>query len=129
MIKKLTKKIEKSLSEKSDNIIKIVILTSSEMKKIIDKKSEGFGEEKGKYKYNVIFLIEPLKVKDVMKEIKIRRGVDNIYERTNIIYFSYLISKYTTSYISKVNGLEIYSKLSIRNWNTTEKLYEIMNGK
>jgi uncharacterized protein (DUF1697 family) len=38
----------------------------------------------------------------------------------------YLIEKRTKSRISKIVESKIYPKLTIRNWNTTEKLYEII---
>jgi uncharacterized protein (DUF1697 family) len=122
----LREKIEYTLSEKFGNVIKIIILTLTEIKAIIKKKPEDFGEEKGKYKYNVIFLVEPLKAKDAIKEIKARDGVDKIYEGDKIVYFSYLISERSKSYISKIVETAIYKNISIRNWNTTEKLYELM---
>jgi uncharacterized protein (DUF1697 family) len=125
----LARKIEKALSEKFDNTAGIVILTFAELKKIITKKPEGFGEKNDTYKYNVFFLIEPLKAKEAITKIKRREGVDNTYEGTRVVYFSYLISMRTKSYISKINELEIYPRLTIRNWNTTEKLYELIKGK
>jgi uncharacterized protein (DUF1697 family) len=122
----LREKIEHTLSEKFGNMIKIIILTSTEIKTIIEKKPEGFGEEKDKYKYNVIFLVEPLDAKDAIQEIKARDGVDKIYEGEKVIYSSYLMSERTKSYISKIIETTIYKNISIRNWNTTEKLYELM---
>jgi uncharacterized protein (DUF1697 family) len=122
----LREKIEHTFSEKLGSTIKTIIITSNEMKTIIEKKPEDFGEEKDKYKYNVIFLVEPLKAKDAIQEIKTRDGVDKIYEGEKVIYFSYLVSERTKSYISKVIETAIYKNISIRNWNTTEKLYELI---
>jgi uncharacterized protein (DUF1697 family) len=126
---KASKKIEKKLLEKLNNKIDVMILTFSEMKKIINEKPDKFGEENEKYKYDIMFLLDPLTAKEAVKEIKIRDGVDEIYGGNKIIYFKRLIEKITKSYISKIVGTPIYQKITIRNWNTTKKLYELMDGR
>jgi uncharacterized protein (DUF1697 family) len=124
---KIMEKIEQKLFDKLKSKITTVVLTFPELKEIIDKKPEGFGEYKDEYKYDVVFLIEPLKAKDAIKEFEPRDGVDKIYEGKNVLYFSRLIKQLTKSKISKIVGSSIYKNISIRNWNTTEKLYELMN--
>jgi uncharacterized protein (DUF1697 family) len=123
---KLIEKIEHKLFEKLKNKIDMVLLTASEMKEVIDKKPENFGEDNEKYKYNAIFLLEPLTADEAIKEFDPREGVDTIYKGKKALYFMYLIEKRTKSRISKIVESKIYSKLTIRNWNTTEKLYELI---
>ncbi|GHV09004.1 hypothetical protein FACS189485_21130 [Spirochaetia bacterium] len=124
---KLTEKIEEKLFKETKNKINIVILIFSEINEIILKKPENFGENNEEYKYDIIFLIEPLKAKDAVKEFNPREGVDKIYAGKNVLYHSILKKERTKSHITKIIESEIYSKISIRNWNTTKKLYEIMN--
>jgi uncharacterized protein (DUF1697 family) len=123
---KLSVKIGVIMHESLGNEIKVALLTLAQMKKIIDGKPDGFGDEKDKYKYDVIFLIDPLKAGDAMKEIKTRAGVDDMYEGDKVIYIRRLTSELTKSYFSKINETSIYRDVTIRNWNTTRKLYEIM---
>jgi uncharacterized protein (DUF1697 family) len=96
------------------------------MEKIIIKKPESFGENKKEYKYDVIFLMEQLKAKDAIQEFNPREGVDKIYEGENALYISRLINQLTKSHFSKIAESKIYQNITIRNWNTTEKLYKIM---
>ncbi|GHV91443.1 hypothetical protein AGMMS50268_19460 [Spirochaetia bacterium] len=124
---KLTEKIEEKLFKETKSKINIVILTVFEINEIILKKPENFGENDEEYKYDVIFLIEPLKTKDAIKEFNPREDVDKIYAGKNVLYHSILKKERTKSHITKIIEAEIYSKISIRNWNTTKKLYEIMN--
>jgi uncharacterized protein (DUF1697 family) len=125
---KITAKIEKALMEKLKNRIDVVILTYSEMKKIVNEKPDRFGEESEKYRYDIMFLLDPMTAKEAAKEIKTRAGVDEIYGGDKVIYFKRLIEKITKSYISKIAGTPVYQKITIRNWNTTRKLYELMGG-
>jgi uncharacterized protein (DUF1697 family) len=123
---KLTKKIENELSKTLNNEIKVSLFTLSEMEEIINMKPHKYGEENEKYKYDVLFLIEPLTAKEAMKEIQIRNGVDEVYEGNKILYFKRLKEKITKTYLTKIIGTPIYKNMTLRNWNTTEKLFELM---
>ncbi|MDR2825071.1 MAG: DUF1697 domain-containing protein [Prevotellaceae bacterium] len=124
---KLIEKIEERLFKETKNKINIVLLTFSEMKEIIYRKPENFGGNNEEYKYDVLFLIEPLKAADAVKEFDPREGVDKLYSGKNVLYHSILKKERTKSHLSKIIESVIYSKLSIRNWNTAKKLYELMN--
>jgi uncharacterized protein (DUF1697 family) len=124
---KLIKNIERILFKKLSNKINVVLLTFSEIEKIVNKKPKGFGED-NENKYDVIYLIEPLNVKDAMKEIKMREGVDKIYEGKKVVYISRSIKNLIKSYFSKILETPIYKNITIRNWNTTKKLHELMAG-
>jgi uncharacterized protein (DUF1697 family) len=123
---RLTGKIEKALSEKLNGEIKAIVLTFSDMKQIIDEKPDKFGEENKKFKYDVLFLINPLTTTEVIHGIKTREGVDEIHKGEKVVYCKRLIENITKSYISKIVGTPIYQDMTIRNWNTTKKLYELM---
>ena len=122
---KLAKKIEKSLFKKLNNRINIAILTVSEIDNVVNKKPKKFGDDK-ENKYDVIYLIEPLKTKDAIKEIKTKEGVDKMYEGDNVLYISRSINDLSKSYFSKIIKTPIYENITIRNWNTTKKLYKLM---
>jgi uncharacterized protein (DUF1697 family) len=126
---KLSDKIERALLEKINNKIDVMILTLSEMKNIINERPDKFGEETDKFRYDVMFLLEPLTSKEAIKEIKTRDGVDEMYEGEKVIYFKRLIERITKSSINKIVGTPIYKKITIRNWNTTKKLYELMENR
>ncbi|MDR2839863.1 MAG: DUF1697 domain-containing protein [Paludibacter sp.] len=122
----LIEKIRNKLFEKLKTEINIAILTLSEMTEIICEKPEKFGEDNYNYKYDVVFLIEPLTANEAIKKFEPKEGVDKIEQGTNVLYFSRLQAEYTKSRLSKIAGSSIYKNISIRNWNTTEKLYELM---
>jgi uncharacterized protein (DUF1697 family) len=122
---KLLKNIQKALLIKLNDNINLVILNFPEIKEIINKKPEGFGED-NEHKYDVIYLIDPLRTEDAIKEIKTRDGVDKMYVGEKVIYISRLITEMNKSYFTKLIKTSIYSNITIRNWNTTKKLYELM---
>ena len=123
---RLTKKIEGVLSERFSYKSRIVTVTHKELIKVVDGAPKGFGKDPGKYRYDVIFLKEPLSSRDAMKEVSIKEGVDSAYAGKSVLYFSRLISKASQSHITKTIKLPIYQNMTIRNWNTTTKLLALM---
>jgi uncharacterized protein (DUF1697 family) len=119
----IKEKIDKELSGINS---KIKIMTLDEMKEIIIEKPELYGDENDKYKYTIIFLIDPLKAKDAIKEMKMKDGVDKMWEGKNVLYISQLKSQITKSYLTKIVGTSIYQNMTLRTWNVTKKLYELM---
>jgi uncharacterized protein (DUF1697 family) len=90
------------------------------------KSPVGFGLSNDEFKYDVMFLKEPLTAEQVIESLKLREGVDKVYAGLNVVYFSRLISKSGQSYLNKLITQPIYKQMTIRNWNTTTKLYNLM---
>jgi len=53
-----------------------VVVSHQELKKIVQQVPKGFGEEPAKYRYDVIFLKEPLTAEQAMKDVKVREAGD-----------------------------------------------------
>jgi len=123
----LTVKIEKELTETFNYKSKIVLFTNQQVSAIMNEAPPGFGTIPEEYKYDVMFLKEPLTASEAIKSFRIREGVDSIYEGSGVIYFSRLISRAGQSYLSEIISLPIYKEMTIRNWNTTSKLCFFMN--
>ena len=126
---RLTTKIEGVLSERFNYKSRMVVVTSKELEKAIEEAPKGFGRDLDKYRYDVIFLKEPLTATEAMKNVRIKEGVDNAYAGKTVLYFSRLISKASQSYLTKIIKLPMYQNMTIRNWNTTTKLLALMEKK
>ena len=55
-------------------------------------------------------------------------GVDQAHPGPGVLYFSRLIAKATSSRLGKVVALPIYKSMTIRNWNTTTKLLQLLDA-
>jgi len=122
----LTTKIESGLSRRFNFVAKVVVISQKELATIIHTAPEGFGKEEKKFRYDVIFLKEPLTPKTAMESVKVREGVDTAHVGKQALYFSRLISRASQSYLTKIIGMPVYQNMTIRNWNTTSKLLELM---
>lgn len=123
---KLTDRIEKELSKRFDYPSRLVTVTHEELRKTVRNAPRGFGSELDKFRYDVIFLKEPLTPKEAMKSVSTKEGVDAAYAGDHVLYFSRLISKAAQSRLARIVSLPVYQSMTIRNWNTTTKLLEMM---
>lgn len=123
---KLTNKIEQVLSQRFNYTSRVVVIAHQQLKKVVDEAPRGFGEDADKYRYDVLFLKEPLTPNETMKNVKPKEGVDNAYAGEFVVYFSRLISRAAQSHLSKIITLPVYQNITIRNWNTTTKLLALM---
>lgn len=124
----LTTKIEKGLSKRFNFDAKVVVISQKELSIIVKSAPEGFGKDDEKFRYDVIFLKEPLTPKEAMESVKVREGVDAAHAGKQALYFSRLISRASQSYLTKIIGMPVYQNMTIRNWNTTTKLLTLMEG-
>ena len=123
---KLTQVIEKALTEKFKYEARVLLLGLAEYQKIIDGAPTGFGEEPEKYRHDVWFLMTGLNAAELMRNISIREGVDSVYKEKNAIYTKRLTSQMGKSRLSRIIQTPMYQNITIRNWNTSKKLLELM---
>ncbi len=124
----LTRRIEEMLSDAFDYRASIVLRSHRQLENVVARAPEGFGTQHQKYRYDVLFLKEPLTAGAAIEVVPTREGVDRAYAGTGVLYVSRLIRKASSSRISKLASMPIYQQMTIRNWNTTTKLLALMDG-
>jgi uncharacterized protein (DUF1697 family) len=62
-----------------------------------------------------------------MKSVPMKEGVDRGWIGSGVLYFSRLDSRASQSRLSRVVSMPIYQQMTIRNWNTTTKLRELLD--
>ena len=122
----LTRRIEEMLADAFAYVPTVVVRNRKQMRAIVHSAPKGFGSQPAKYRYDVIFLKEPLTAKAAMRHVPTNPAVDTAHAGTGVLYFSRLTAKATASRLNKIVGSPIYPSVTIRNWNTTKKLLELM---
>jgi uncharacterized protein (DUF1697 family) len=122
----LTAQIEDALAKTFPYRARVVVRSFEQVKAIVKGAPKGFGAKPAAYRYDVIFLKEPLTADEALKSITAKPGVDRVFAGDGVVYFSRLISKATQSRLARVVGTPAYQNMTIRNWNTTAKLLELM---
>lgn len=122
--------IEKVLPENfklDSKLIKVLVLTRTQLQAVIDNKPKGFGEQPEKYHSDAIFLMD-IDMTQALSVFDPREGVDKVWPGHGVIYSQRLRSERTKSRLNKIVGTPAYRSMTIRNWNTTTKLLQILEG-
>ena len=125
---KVKTQIEKALPtdfKLDSKLIKVLVLTYNELQAVIDHKPKGFGEHPEKYHSDAIFLMG-IDAVQAMYVFDPRDGVDKVWPGDGVIYHQRLSVLRTKSRLSKIVGTPTYKSMTIRNWNTTTKLLELL---
>jgi len=123
---RLTGLLEAALSQSFSYDSRLVTRSHEEMSDIVAHAPDGFGSDPSTYRYDAIFLKEPLTSAEAMKSMSIKEGVDQVFAGRGVLYSSRLISRATQSRLSRLIGLPVYQSMTIRNWNTTTRLLDMM---
>lgn len=124
----LTKRIETALSKSFNYKSRVVVRSQKQMKAIVAKAPKGFGSDQDTYRYDVLFLKEPLTAAKAMKSVSMKEGVDEAHAGKGVLYFSRLDSKATQSRLNRIASMPVYQNMTIRNWNTATKLLNLMES-
>ena len=126
----LTEELQEALPQRftlDSELIKILVLSRDQLKKVIDQAPKGFGTEPGKYHSDAIFLIG-IPSDEAIKVFNPREGVDKVWQGDLAIYSQRLSAQRTRSRLSKVMSSPLYKQMTIRSWDTTARLFELMNA-
>lgn len=126
---RLTESIEKKLSKTFGYQSQVVIRSHAQLRKAVEDAPRGFGKQPAKYRYDVIFLKEPLTAREAMDSVSVKEGVDQAWAGDGVLYFTRLTAKATQSRLGRIVQLPIYQRMTIRNWNTTVKLLALMDAR
>lgn len=125
---KLTAKLEKLFSKEFNYESKIVLRSFKQIKKIIENAPKWWGTD-DKYKHNLLFIKEPMTAKEALKETGgAKEGIEFSEAGDGVIYLSASIEAITRTNFVKLAGKPIYKQMTVRNYNTSVRLYEMMRG-
>jgi uncharacterized protein (DUF1697 family) len=125
---RLVNRIERALSGRFAYAARIVLRTHGQLAHVVEHAPAGFGKALDRYRYDVIFVKEPLTETEAMKSVSTKPGVDTAHKGKGVLYFSRLTSKAAQSRLTRIVGLPVYKHLTIRNWNTTTRLLALMDA-
>lgn len=108
-------------------LVRVLVLSREKLRAIIKGKPRGFGDQPEKYHSDVIFLMD-IDAAQALTVFNPREGVDRVWPGDGVIYSERLSALRTKSRLSKIVSTPEYRSMTIRNWNTTTKLLEMLGG-
>jgi uncharacterized protein (DUF1697 family) len=126
----LTEELQEALPKKfklDSELIRILVLSHDQLQEVIDQAPKGFGTEPGKYHSDTIFLMG-VPSDEAIKVFNPREGVDKVWQGDLAIYSQRLSAQRTRSRLSTIMSSPLYKQMTIRSWDTTARLLELMNA-
>lgn len=106
-------------------LIKVLVLDRKQLQAVIDMRPKGFGDQPDTYYSDAIFLMD-IDLDDALPVFNPREGVDKIWPGAGVIYSQRLGAERVKSRLSKIIGTPVYKSMTIRSWNTTTKLLQLL---
>ncbi len=110
-----------------DGSVKIVAFEHHTYKDIVANAPRVFGSDPDHYRDNVLFLMG-YSPEQAMEQVDPREGVDQVWAGRNALYFRNSKADASKSHLSRIVQKPMYQFVTIRNWNTTRKLLELLEG-
>ncbi|WP_084126332.1 DUF1697 domain-containing protein [Demequina sp. NBRC 110054] len=105
----------------------VVTITAETLRVTVDDAPDGFGASDD-YRWDVVFLRETLTVADAYAVVRLRDGVDAVWQGRDVLYFRRSEAQAGKSYLSKIMSTPEYKQMTIRNWRTTTTLAGMLEG-
>jgi uncharacterized protein (DUF1697 family) len=117
--------IEAALSKAFKYASRVVVVSAKEMAQVVAQAPKGFGASPDEYRCDVLFVKAPTTTAEVLAQVSLKPGVDEVYAGEHAVYFQRLDSRASQSHINKIVQRPVYQSITIRNWNTTIKLLSL----
>ncbi len=123
--------IERALPKAFDlhsELVKVLVLSREQLEAVVRNKPQGFGEQPDRYHSDAIFLMG-IDAAEAMPAFDPREGVDTVWPGDGVIYSQRLSSLRTKSRLGKIVGSPAYGSMTIRSWQTTIALLELLRAR
>ena len=124
--RKLEKKVEQMLSRDYQLNSKVVVRSLSEMEELVKSLPRSWNGD-STWRYNVIFLRHSIDSKEILAELPANSDIEQIVYRPGALLWSAQVSELSRTNMEKLSRRKIFQDMTVRNLNTTKKLYELMN--
>lgn len=121
----ISEHLEKVLSAAFKIPLTVVVRSHDQLKDVFSDAPAEWKRENDIRCY-VTFIREPVTAKDASKEVSLRENIDEMKVGKGHLYFSTKLSGITKSHINKVIGKPIYKSMTMRNFNTVQKILALM---
>ncbi len=110
------------------DIVKVLVLSRTQLQAVIDNRPEGFGDQPAKYHSDAIFLMG-IDAAQAMSVFDPREEVDRVWPGRGVVYSQRLSAERTKSRLSKIVGTPQYKSMTIRSWHTTTDLLDMFDAR
>lgn len=119
--------IERMLEERFGFPILVVVRSRDELAATIAAAPANHGSDQ--LRSDVYFLKAPLTAEAVQSQLpELRDGVDSVALGAGVLYFSRVAARASETRINRFMGKPVFRQITVRNWRTTTRLLEMLDG-
>ncbi len=122
-------RVEALMVRDFDLPVVVAVRSHRQLRGVVRKAPAGFGQSPDAFHSDVVFLTSPLTPATAMGALDRREGVDEAWAGSGVVYFQRLSAERTKSRLSRITGRPEYAHMTIRNWNTTTTLLEMLDAR
>ena len=126
--RKLEKTIERMLEREYQLGCKVVVRSFSEMAALVKSLPKTWNGD-ALWKYNVIFLRHSIDSQDLVDRLNAKPDIEEVVYRPGTLLWSVKVSDVSRTAMQKLPAQKIFQDMTVRNLNTTKKIYELMKSK
>ena len=123
--RKLERRIEAMLSKKYQLGSKVVVRSLPEMAKLVQNLPRHWNDDTA-WRYNVIFLRHTIDSEKVLSSFAPKPDIEQVVYRPGTLLWSAKVTEATRTAMLKLSSHKLYQDMTVRNVNTTRKLYDLM---
>ena len=123
--RKLERNIERMLSKEYQLECKVVVRSFPEIANLVEQLPKNWGDDEA-WRYNVMYLRHSIDSADVLDLLEIKKDIEQVSYCPGTLLWSVRVSEVTRTSMNKLPGKKIFQDMTVRNLNTTKKLYELM---
>jgi uncharacterized protein (DUF1697 family) len=119
--------VERMLEERFEIPILVVVRSRDELAATIAAAPANHGS--AELRSEVFFLKHPLTAEAAYAELpELRAGVDSVALGPGAIYFSRVASQASKTRITRFMSMPVFQQMTVRNWRTTTRLLQMLDG-
>jgi uncharacterized protein (DUF1697 family) len=123
--RKLERSVEQMLSSDYQLDSKVVVRSLSEMEELVKSLPRSWNGD-SRWRYNVIFLRHTIDSEEILSHLPAKSDIEQIIYRPGALLWSAQVSELGRTNMLKLSSRKIFQDMTIRNLNTTRKLYDLM---
>ncbi len=123
--RKLEKNIERMLSKEYQLECKVVVRSFSEIANLVEHLPKNWGDDEA-WRYNVLYLRHSIDSADILDLLEPKKDIEEVIYCPGTLLWSARVSEVTRTSMNKLAGKKMFQDVTVRNLNTTKKLYELM---
>lgn len=116
--------IEKALSKKFNYAARVVVRSAEEIENTIIHFPEIF--KNTLWKHNVMFLCKEIDSEDILSKFELKKDIEHFSYYKGVLFWSAQTDMFARTTMAKLSSRKEYQFMTIRNVNTTNKIFELM---